>query len=196
MKRKTSPVKIDENAIKNKGIQDSPTQEDIEALIPLIRKACIACFSTNPEATVSQYQAAIWAAVSAFISTILNFGSHEQGEHVALAAAGSVPKINVIANSATTNIKDHTKRELQKIDIGIDSLRDIVMDALGQDFPEDLRKVIGDLVGSSIGIFSTFPAIKTDDSSLKDKKGSGMIDGSVNNQNIFNSSWLDTGNTE
>lgn len=168
-----------------------PSEAEVKKLLPLIEKITQTFLLSNKGVNnIHQLISAIWCGVSAFVSTLLNYGDYNQGERAALLSAQSIPSSVKYANISVKSIRNPKDKIIRKIENAASFLKNSVLNGFNdeEDLPEDSKKSIGDDIIESVKYFSALPKLLD-----PEIHGSGIIknDDDDDDENFnLNTSWL------
>ena len=178
-------VEYNQAALNGGALNDSFISKLSKEILPVARDAVYACVDEDIHVSPKQLQAAVLAAITTFISTLMNKGHYEQGYRAAIAVSKSMPRDTFAAKESTKNIRDNKKRVTATILTASDLLKRAAESSL-TGMPKDIKEMIGNDVSTMMKMFSFIPAIKADEEAL----GSGMVGGAAEFDVDLNTDWL------
>lgn len=154
-------------------MNEETLKELTEKVIPLSRDIITAYFSEAKKPASRQIQAALFAGIASFLTTLLNGGVDQQAYKVAFDVGRSFPHAVDIANLFTDRIRN-PKRKLDETFSCASKLISKAAVSRIPEIPDEDRKNIRNDIESSLQIFSLIPSDK--------QNGKGKIKGGINIQ--------------
>lgn len=154
-------------------MDEETLKELTEKVIPLSRDIITAYFSEAKKPASRQIQAALFAGIASFLTTLLNGGVDQQAYKVAFDVGRSFPHAVDIANLFTDRIRN-PKRKLDETFSCASKLISKAAVSRIPEIPDEERNNIRNDIESSLQIFSLIPSDK--------QNGKGKIKGGINIQ--------------
>lgn len=159
----------------------------IEEIKPLVKDVLLSYINESPSFNIKQLQAAILAAITAFITTIMEDAHPDQGYRAAINVSKSLPHIIAAANQNAKRIRNPIRKVASVIDVTGDLLNQSVKKGLTGVSP-NVKEHVGNTVE---GVMKLYTLSSSDKGSKKGSiTGSGVFDSPLSGYNI---GWLDPG---